>query len=512
MSSRSVCSAASPYPLAGERATSSKTSTGSAAGRSSRIRIRRSPTCAGAAGGDALDGIEWLNVDSEWRDETVVAPARRRRRARWCRRRSDRLAVRAARSTLQRWDARCPRACRVRLAAVDAHARIGWARRRGAARRDARSRCPRYETMFRTVDAGGGARRAADRRRGRRRRARARRARARPIVLGRARARRAGALAVHRAEPRRQPSRWAARRVRPERRADVRARACPSARRARRAAARRPRSRAGRGSVEHRRTPTPACIASKRIARPRRRRGWCRIRSSSAPPTRRQRSPRPARRRRVAAVRARDRCRRVERSSTTPRSIGDGARRRRRAAVRLRLGAGAPAGQYVALATSRDASTTASIASSSPRRADRPMRLSVQVRLPRRHGRRSAGASVYVDDTPRPITRAAQRISSRPIATTTRRPDRRAACRALLFVVDTREHAARDDRAPSGCPDAGAAADDVRSSISRQVRTVSDHVDAAAREEEDVGAPTPPARAAADPRCPTATKNVVSSQ
>ncbi len=100
------------------------------------------------AGG--IDGIEWLNADSEWRDER---PARLLASV-------GRLAIRSAESiaalvsrparTLARWDA----AARMRpvfgLAAVDAHARIDWSGEsepqsgRGLA-------FPGYETLFRSL-------------------------------------------------------------------------------------------------------------------------------------------------------------------------------------------------------------------------------------------------------------------------------------------------------------------------------------------------------------------------
>jgi len=100
------------------------------------------------AGG--IDGIEWLNADSEWRDERTARLLAT----------VGRLAVRPAESiaalfarparTLARWDA----AARMRpvfgLAAVDAHARIDWSGEseprpgRGLA-------FPGYETVFRSV-------------------------------------------------------------------------------------------------------------------------------------------------------------------------------------------------------------------------------------------------------------------------------------------------------------------------------------------------------------------------
>ena len=96
-----------------------------------------------------FDGIEWLNVDSEWRDETrgivgaavrgLVRPAES----------ITTLMSRPAR-TFQRWDA----AARIRpvfgMAALDAHARIGW-REDGEPRQRTAFKRPTYEAMFRTI-------------------------------------------------------------------------------------------------------------------------------------------------------------------------------------------------------------------------------------------------------------------------------------------------------------------------------------------------------------------------
>ena len=49
------------------RATSSRTSSGSADSGSSRIRIRRSPSCSGASGARRLTRIEIVNLDTSWR-------------------------------------------------------------------------------------------------------------------------------------------------------------------------------------------------------------------------------------------------------------------------------------------------------------------------------------------------------------------------------------------------------------------------------------------------------------
>jgi hypothetical protein len=97
-----------------------------------------------------LDGIEWLNVDSEWRDESpgrLLASF-----GRLLMRPSESIAALFARPsrTLARWDA----AARMRpvtgLAAVDAHARVDWS---GDAepRGDRGLAFPGYETVFRSI-------------------------------------------------------------------------------------------------------------------------------------------------------------------------------------------------------------------------------------------------------------------------------------------------------------------------------------------------------------------------
>ena len=97
----------------------------------------------------AFDGLEWLNADSEWRDDAgglLLTATRSLLRP------AESIAGLFSRPvrTLQRWDS----AARIRpvfgLAALDAHARLGWnddeePRRRAIVER------PTYEAMFRTV-------------------------------------------------------------------------------------------------------------------------------------------------------------------------------------------------------------------------------------------------------------------------------------------------------------------------------------------------------------------------
>lgn len=98
----------------------------------------------------AYDGVEWLNADSEWRDETPE-------RLIWAALRS---IVRPAESvaslfgrpsrTLQRWDAASQLRPIVTLAGADAHARFDW-RKAGEPRPATIIARPRYEDMFRTL-------------------------------------------------------------------------------------------------------------------------------------------------------------------------------------------------------------------------------------------------------------------------------------------------------------------------------------------------------------------------
>jgi len=98
----------------------------------------------------AYDGVEWLNADSEWRDEaperlvgvalrSIVRPA-------------ESIASLFARPsrTLQRWDAASQSRPIVTLAGADAHARFDW-RRAGEPRPPTIIARPRYEDMFRTL-------------------------------------------------------------------------------------------------------------------------------------------------------------------------------------------------------------------------------------------------------------------------------------------------------------------------------------------------------------------------
>lgn len=98
----------------------------------------------------AFDGIEWLNVDSEWRDDPpgrLLATA-----ARALFRSPEAMASLFARParTIERWDAAASRRAVFGLAALDAHANIAWQEAEEPRLHTALAR-PSYESMFRTV-------------------------------------------------------------------------------------------------------------------------------------------------------------------------------------------------------------------------------------------------------------------------------------------------------------------------------------------------------------------------
>lgn len=97
-----------------------------------------------------LDGIEWMNADSEWRDERtwplVLAAARSVFRE------PESIATLFDRPvrTLARWDATARLRPTFGLAALDAHARIGWREQEEPRQRTAIRR-PSYQSLFRAV-------------------------------------------------------------------------------------------------------------------------------------------------------------------------------------------------------------------------------------------------------------------------------------------------------------------------------------------------------------------------
>lgn len=102
----------------------------------------------------------------------------------------------------------------------------------------------------------------------------------------------------------------------------------------------------------------------------------------------------------------------------------------------FRLGPGAPAGQFVALVRSLEPSSVAAFDRIGFRaRSAAPMRLSIQLRAPGSRDGQRWQRSVYLDETPRNLTVSFDDM--RPIGPTdSRRPDLRRAD-GLLFVVDT---------------------------------------------------------------------------
>jgi hypothetical protein len=98
-----------------------------------------------------FDAIEWLNADSEWRDERW--PQLMRALARYPLRPSETLAALLDRpdATLARWDALTQRRAVVAFAGADAHARAGWRDDDVEGyRRSWFLRIPSYEASFRT--------------------------------------------------------------------------------------------------------------------------------------------------------------------------------------------------------------------------------------------------------------------------------------------------------------------------------------------------------------------------
>ena len=98
-----------------------------------------------------FDGLEWLNADSEWRDES--SPQLARAFARYPFRPAETLASLLDRPqmTLSRWDALTRQRRVVAVAGADAHARAGWMDDDTEGyRRGWFLRIPSYDTSFRT--------------------------------------------------------------------------------------------------------------------------------------------------------------------------------------------------------------------------------------------------------------------------------------------------------------------------------------------------------------------------
>jgi hypothetical protein len=97
----------------------------------------------------SYDGIEWLNADSEWRDDGVLRVAGVAARALVRGPESIALLFRRPSATLARWDRDTAARPVFAVGAVDAHARGPW--NTEEPRRSAGIAVPGYETMFRTV-------------------------------------------------------------------------------------------------------------------------------------------------------------------------------------------------------------------------------------------------------------------------------------------------------------------------------------------------------------------------
>jgi hypothetical protein len=97
-----------------------------------------------------IDGLEWLNADSEWRDESRLRLARLLFDYMW--RPGPALASALDRpvTTLKRWDDLLQRRRVVALAGVDAHGGIGRGMEEGGKRRPALGTIPSYEASFRS--------------------------------------------------------------------------------------------------------------------------------------------------------------------------------------------------------------------------------------------------------------------------------------------------------------------------------------------------------------------------
>lgn len=96
------------------------------------------------------EGVEWLNVDSEWRDESASHLLLRTTQS--LLRTPEAIAALFSRPdrSLQRWDAWSRARPTFGLAALDAHANVGWRESEEPRQRTVFAR-PTYESLFRTV-------------------------------------------------------------------------------------------------------------------------------------------------------------------------------------------------------------------------------------------------------------------------------------------------------------------------------------------------------------------------
>jgi hypothetical protein len=96
-----------------------------------------------------FDGMEWLNLDSEWRDERVSALARVVLTYPFRRSESLGLLLDRSEGAMARWDALTRRRRVIAVAAADAHARVGF-NAEEPYRRGLSIPVPSYEALFRT--------------------------------------------------------------------------------------------------------------------------------------------------------------------------------------------------------------------------------------------------------------------------------------------------------------------------------------------------------------------------
>lgn len=106
----------------------------------------------GAAGSQAYDGLEWLNADSQWRDEGSLPLVAAGLRSLFRPAESVVTVFSRPEQTLQRWDQATRTRAVVGLAAADAHGGISVERGAGGeARRTTLLRIPSYGAMFRAM-------------------------------------------------------------------------------------------------------------------------------------------------------------------------------------------------------------------------------------------------------------------------------------------------------------------------------------------------------------------------
>jgi hypothetical protein len=141
---------ASPYPLAG--APRDVIEDIHRLGGAAVVAHPDSPRAGLRYGGtpDGFDGIEWLNADTEWRDESAARLAATAARA--IVRPSEAIAslFRRPAATFARWDRAAATRPVFGLAALDAHARLGW-RLTDEPQGWTVARQPAYDAMFRAL-------------------------------------------------------------------------------------------------------------------------------------------------------------------------------------------------------------------------------------------------------------------------------------------------------------------------------------------------------------------------